>query len=188
MVARTKILLGCGLSIAALFFPFPPLVREALSQESQASATPLKDVCPEGWSRYVCDNTLRLCVSPEVEKQYDLSNSYREFSQERCSVDSMSVPEAWTHATQEEMGYLAPDNGKYRGYQPHRVGVVNLDSSQIKNGDLKSAILRVTPTSEDLRSYEKGFSKYIARYEISVDSYNIQSRPRAGDDGQPSQR
>lgn len=54
MVARTMILLGCVLSIAALFFPFVPLTPQAISQESQSSATPLKDVCQEGSSISRC--------------------------------------------------------------------------------------------------------------------------------------
>jgi hypothetical protein len=109
-----------------------------------------------------------------VEKQYDLTNSIREFSQESCYSDSDSVPEVWTHATPEEMGYFAQDNGTYRGYK-FRAGVVNIDSPRIKNGDLKSFILSHKGSTDDYVSYDKGFKEHISRYEMSVDSYNIVS-------------
>lgn len=164
MAFRSKsILLASGLTLAALAIS---LIPQAISQESRQSAIPLKDVCREGWSRYKTGLGVRLCVSPDVEQQGDFRSSAA--CKNNCAPDAHLVPEAWAHATAEEVGYLHASGGtEWAGYE-FRVRVVNVDSSLMKSSGLERAV----DINEE--SFQHGSSKFIPTYhEMSLASYGL---------------
>ena len=169
MVTRTKlILLGCGLSIATLL-PLLPLTSSPAPQESTAR---LKDVCPEGWTRYGCQ-LVRLCVSPEVESQYPVAKTLEDKSTGCGRPDDRIVPEVWTHATPYEVGWR--EKGQYGGYNFYSK-VAKLDSSTIKNGDLNDAIasLHLNDPSTD---WNNGWHDYLNTNLMSLETYDLALPP-----------
>jgi hypothetical protein len=173
-------LLGCALSIAALFAT--PLTPQAISQESQASRTPLKDVCREGWSRYACGD-VRLCVSPDVEEQLTTPWSFQHAY--GCGRDEDVVPDVWAHVSPEVIGYLAQDAGRYFGYHRYRSHVVYFDSSTVKNaepdslGAISSALRNSLHFPGDPAAYDKGLSEGRPReLEMSLDPYKLHLEPK----------
>jgi hypothetical protein len=187
MGARTKsMLLGCGLSIAALCSL--TVIPKAISQESERRATPLKDVCPEGWSRYDCRGSFRLCIAPGVETQYDLTKSQVQY----CRPDNtFIVPDAWAHVSPEIQGYLSRDyNDRYFGYRFYR-GVKNLNLSMIERAEKRLAETALQTAVDDLELGSTGYEydTGIAEYEdyamknksfppeLPLDSNNIESGP-----------
>jgi hypothetical protein len=161
-------LIAGGLSIAACL-PFFPLTS---SPAPQQSAVPLKDVCPEGWSRYRCQGDLiRLCVAPDVESQHNLRDSF--YFSSACRADESVVPEAWAHARAQEIGYNVAAG--IEGYN-FRSRVARLDSSQIKNGDMEKTIEKI------LRDYphgrEEGFDELGPLGRASLDDYGLHLPPK----------
>ena len=177
MVARTKlILLGSCLTIAALFAM--PLVPQAISQASQPNGAPLRDVCQEGWSRYDCVQPgVRLCVSPDVQGQYDLAKSPGVSG--GCRLDTNLVPEPWMHATPEEVGYVYAEAGT--GYHFY-VRSAKLDSSVIKGGDLERAISKLLMLTEsEMEAWGHGQAKWKPAAPISLEQYKLDPpTPEAG--------
>jgi hypothetical protein len=172
MVARAKILLECcGLSMALVFMP---LIPEAISQESQRSGTPLKDVCRDGWARYYCEGGgVRVCVSPEVESHYDLASSSH-WSTQSCSKSPTQslVPDAWAHVPPELIGYLSATS-EWAGYR-FVMRVVNFDSSAIRNGDLEKAIDNLPLYQRgDSDSWNEGIARHRPHAAYPLDSYGI---------------
>jgi hypothetical protein len=163
------------LYVASLFITLAALIiPQAVSQESRPPATPLKDVCPQGWSRYNAGVGFRLCVSPDVEARGDFKNS--ELCKiASCNVDYNLVPDAWSHATAEEVGYLhAEGGGEYGGYHFY-VRVVNVDSSTTEE-QLKKAL----DINGELESYQHGSSEYTPFYRgMSLAAYGIPAPPEA---------
>jgi hypothetical protein len=180
MALRSKaIVLGLALTIGALAIA---LVPQAISQESQHPGSPLKDVCREGWSRYDCGST-RVCVSPELENQYDLAASSR-WSVEGCSKTPTQriLPDAWAHATPEEIGYLSP-SFRWRGYWFHD-RVVNLDSSIVKNRDLDGAVEQLLRHGGSypyfMDRFNEGRAKHHAEIDDSLERYGLPPPPETG--------
>ncbi len=187
MVTRTKsMLLACGLSIAALFVM--PLIPEAVSQDSQQSATPLKDVCREGWSRYSCGYRIRLCISPDLEKQYDLTTSIR-WSVEGCYRDQTLIPDVWAHVPSEVLGYLR-QAWRWRGYR-FRSRIVNFDSSMVKAVeaeatrldpalDIAIRNLQIYRAGDDTPNHspgfaeEQGFNEFKGPYDATVPEKSLE--------------
>jgi hypothetical protein len=177
MIGWIKIPLRCSLSIAALFAM--PLIPQAIAQEPQASETPLKDVCREGWSHYSCGQ-VRMCVSPDVEEQ--LTTHWGFQHAQGCYRDETLIPDVWAHVSAEVIGYLQQGYGRYSGYT-FRTHVVYFDSSTIKNAEPDSlgAISSALRSSlfdqgqKNLVAFDKGMSEFIpgSNYEEPVDSYNI---------------
>ena len=180
-------LIAYGFLTAALLAV--PKIPRAASQEPPKRGTPLKDVCPVSWSRYDCgaDDT-RVCVSPDLERQYDLASSTR-WMIEGCpktpNAQDEILPEIWTHATPEEIGYRSP-SWQWGGYSfVNRV--VNFDSSMVKNDDLDASIrevfLRRDSYPNFYERYDEGFAAYSAHNDVflTLESYGLQSpKPRAG--------
>ena len=166
-------LFGC--SFIAVFFLIAPLIPHAISQ-SQNSSAPLTDVCRAGWSRYTCGVQVRVCVSPDVENHFNLADSVR-WSVEGCGKTPTRkvVPEAWTHATPEEVGYLSAAR-RWAGYDFH-IRVVNFDSSAIRNGDLEGAIQNLHIAHEgyegDTDRFNEGRAKYRPSGDQALESYGI---------------
>jgi hypothetical protein len=103
MAVWTKIILS-GLPIAALFAS--PMIPQAISQELRQNGTALTDVCGEG-SRYYCGTGVRLCVSPGVEKQYDLSKTEVSWCNRGANgLPQPLLPDAWAHLSLEVVGYV----------------------------------------------------------------------------------
>jgi hypothetical protein len=180
MFAPTKsMLLPCGLAIAVLFAM--PLIPQAISQELQSNGTPLRDVCPVGWSRYRCIG-IRLCISPEVENRYDASaspgvtNSCH--SDKVLFGDKIVIPEAWTRATPEESGYSVGRNkGDYFFYSR----VVKLDQSMIKNGDLIKTLQDLLVVGTEFESWSHGRAKWKPLVpQKSLEAYSLPPAPTTG--------
>jgi hypothetical protein len=157
---KISILLSICFTVAVLLAI--SMIPPTNSQESQQRVTPLKDVCPEGWSRYHCAFA-RLCIYPAVERQYALTESVP-WRVEGCTNDEGTVPDAWAHASPEILGYLA-QAWRWRGYSLY-THVVNL-SSPTGIANLQFAL------PGDDNGYDKGFAKFEAPQEISLDSYKI---------------
>lgn len=162
----SSILVVGGLSIAALVVM--PLVPRTVSQEAQERAAPLRDVCPEGWARYSC-NEVRLCVSPEVENQYDVAKALEEKGT-GCGRSDRIVPGAWAHVTPYVVGWRnrAYMGGGYYFY----TRVAKLDASNVKNRDLNEAIenLHLGNTSREL---SKGGSDWKPVDFESLETYKL---------------
>jgi hypothetical protein len=193
MPIRSKaVLLCCGLTIAALYIA---LIPQVISQESQQRATPLKDVCPQGWSHYKCGNSVRLCVPPDLESQYDLANSVKEWSEQNCGeADKTILPDAWAHATPEEVGYLLFAS-RWQAYDFY-CGVVKLDSSMIDSSvftkkrynneemnrrqNMVDAFSRlrskISSACDDYR-WQEGRAAYKAHVDMSAEQYKIKLPP-----------
>jgi hypothetical protein len=166
---RMLIALYCGLSVAAALAML--LATEIKSQEAQQSATPLKDVCPDGWDRYSCQG-VRLCVSPDVASRYD--------NRLGCTgPEKAIVPAQWSHATPEEVGYA--DMSFSAGGYNYVSSVMRFDSSMIKNGDVKEAMNQLSRsiiTKSDPHRYSDGEQEANKPLELrSLDTYGLRPPP-----------
>lgn len=168
MAIRISSIVIGGLSVAAFLTLFPL----AISSAAQQSVAPLRDVCPDGWARYRCTTGVRLCVSPEVERQYDPAESLRKVrGWGACVANDELVPEAWTHATPEELGYMEASDTP--GYNFCRK-VVKFDSSNIKDGDLDKTIESLhIPDGDNPTSWNKGWHAYKPLDSISLETYGL---------------
>ena len=140
----------------------------------RSSETSVTDVCPTSWSRFSCQ-FIRLCISPSVVHHYDLASS-EEFGYARCKADTRSVPEEDTHFSPGDVGEgaLLVDRVYFKA--------VKLDSSDIFEGDIDEAILRLVlvpiPPS-GLIEYDRGYVKAKARFQRSV-AKTDQKQDRSG--------
>jgi hypothetical protein len=130
---KKSVLFGCIIIVAILLVS--PLIYPTISQVSQQRAVPLTDVCQEGWSRYYCGLGVRLCISPDVESQYDLSKTNINWCN---SSPQPSLPDVWAHVSPEVVGYVEAAYPRWAGYNFH-VRVVKFDAAMIKDGDVKTA-------------------------------------------------
>jgi hypothetical protein len=89
---------------AIAFLADTSVVAQTATSGRLGSSTELRDVCPDGWSRYRCSSDrveeeggIRLCVSPGVQIGPE--------AQGVCRKDPLIVPEAWSHASPDEVGW-----------------------------------------------------------------------------------
>ena len=180
-VQKKSILVGCGLVVAVLAVS---LVPRLISQEAQQSG-PLRDVCPAGWLRYECGST-RVCVSPELSRQYDLAASTA--WSVWCGLNDPPttqeiLPDAWAHATGEVIGYLSA-SFRWRGYWFHD-RVLNFDSAMVKNGNLDGAIKALFSRNGDSYPYfedrlNEGRAKHRGDIDDSLERYGLPPAPETG--------
>ena len=123
-----------------LFCVFAPTLL-AHAQEAHDRG-PLKDVCGEG-SRYSCGLAVRLCVSQDIEEQYDLTKTEINYCSHGANHLPLPViPDAWAHVSLDIAGYVRGAGPRWDGYN-FATRVVNFDSSMIKDGDVETAANKV---------------------------------------------
>lgn len=176
--------IACGMTLAALL-AVPMAPRTTLLEAQQVGTKSSDgDVCPADWARYRLGDGARLCISPQVENlyleqkkdEYDSEHSYDVASMLKTSYiaqpDNFVVPEAWAHATPEEIGWLVASGAG--GYQ-FRCKVIKFDTSNIEHGNLKTTLRNLPDCSST--EWDKGFAEYKPQGRISLDDFGIHLPP-----------
>jgi hypothetical protein len=121
-------------TFTAILFALALLLRPTFLA-SQGPVIALKDVCPDGWTRYDCNDGVRLCTSPDFRSACEsrgisCDNTVRYIGE--CVVSKWIVPEEWAHDTIDDLGFARFEIGPRYGWHTR---VVRIDSSSFSSKD-----------------------------------------------------
>jgi len=161
MLTQRLMLFGAGTSLAALLVM--PLFSPRPATHAQQMETSSLDVCPPGWYRFNCTG-VRLCVSPAINNFYGANTrdaaamaiygaAPEHDGKGACIEDSLSVPEAYTHATQQQLSFYA---GYYDIVEtPMFMKVVKIDSGDFSSErNFHQALERFTASFKDTEAHD----------------------------------